>query len=131
MPSKIYFEKNHWSQYLYIAIALVLIVIGLAQEGSWQCYGIHVLGLVILCIGLSKYFWFKNYVRYSNTKMYLKIKKLIGYTLRFNQIESIKLYPHFFVITKKNGNKLHISSRHLHYSDVKKIDEIIKLNLDR
>lgn len=133
MPNKVYFEYSNWTEYLCLIIGTFLIILGILKDGSIAFYSIAFFGILILIIDLSKIFWFKNYVKYNKTRVYIKIKRWIGFTIRYDEVSSIKNFKYFFVITKNNGDHIMFSTRQMHYSDVKKINELLleKINANK
>lgn len=114
---KIYFENKNWSSLIIFLIAILFILAGFFLKGP-ESSTLKIIGINTFLINMSKTYWFKNYVRYTKTSIYLKFRVFKGYKIKIRTISNVEFKKSFLLITLQNGNLFIFNTKKIHASDL-------------
>jgi len=85
-------------------------------------------GVLIQAVLLSRMFWYKNYVQWTKENILIRVKSLVGTSLRFAEIQSMDWGPAQLRIVKSDGKSVLIDLNGIRESDTARLKGILKEN---
>jgi hypothetical protein len=126
---RIKFEKiafNKYSLVLWI-FAILLILLGSGLLYNYDSIFLVFIGVLIMVIDLSRFFWFKNSVKYNSKVVYIRLNSLLGKKFTFNTITNVKVTSKQMIITANNTE--HVID--LYRIDRNDIDDLADIVVDK
>lgn len=91
---------------------------------------IYFLLFLSLSIYHSRLFWFKNVVQWNKKGLTARINNFWGVNTIFENIQTIIFRENEFVISEFNGNRKTINLKNIDLESKKKLEQILKTNVD-
>ena len=123
-------KGNYWI--ILIILSLIFIIIGIAEPIEFENEKIYKyvssIGFFLQALYFSKLFWYKNTVQWNDKGIVIRIKSLLGKSLRFNEIKATELNGKTLTLTKTDGNTITLDLNEFSESDTQKLNEIMIKN---
>lgn len=128
---RIHFENmTHWFWYAVLSLSIILILIGTFEYFDFEnkeIYGyMRIAGFLLAALYFSKGFWFKNYVRWNNKSIFIRLHSWSSRTVKYKEIKSSEVNDKQLIISKFNGEILNFDLIEFADTDVHKLYEIFK-----
>jgi hypothetical protein len=128
--NKIHFVNLSWNWWRISAliVASVCILLGHGLIFDYENGLITAFGFFIILVQLSQRFWYKNYVEYNQLGIVIKLNYLRSKSLKFREIEQIKIKEDRLTINIKDNKKLNFNLKSIQLSDRKTLISILAEN---
>jgi hypothetical protein len=87
-----------------LIIAVIFLIGGSGVFFDYNNFALVFLSILIILFDLSRFFWYKNYVRYNSKIILIKINMNWGKTFVFDDIKKVKVTSSEMIITTKSTN---------------------------
>jgi len=116
----------NWYRITSLIFAVVFLIIGSGIFIDYNNIPLVFLGVVIILFDLSRFFWYKNYVKHNSKSILVRINTFFGKSFNFNDIKKVKVTSSEMIITTYSSN--HIID--LHKIDRNDIDDLADILID-
>lgn len=113
------FKLNWYRVILLITAAILIITCSGLFEGLKNSF-LLVVGILVILFDISRLFWYRNYVKYNDKVIVIRINTLLGKTYTFKSISNVKVTSEYMYITYQNEK----NTINLHRIDRNDIDDL-------
>lgn len=113
------FKLNWYRVILLITAAILIITCSGLFEGLKNSF-LVVVGILVILFDISRLFWYRNYVKYNDKAIVIRINTLLGKTYTFKSISNVKVTSEYMYITYQNEK----NTINLHKIDRNDIDDL-------
>lgn len=114
---------------ILIILSLVLVLVGLFEpfeiENPKLYHLISSFGFFLQALYFIKLFWYRNTVQWNKKGIVIRIKSVLGKTLRFDEIKATEFNDNTLTISKTDGEKLVFDMAGFSEADTHKLNEIV------
>ena len=125
---RIHFENRRDGKMIVIQIiAFIGLIAGIYEVIEFDKIGLYfIIGLSFQVLYLSKMFWYKNYVLWSEKGGVIRIKSFFGESLNASEIRSSELKDRIMTIIKIDGEQIMIDLNHVQEEDGQRLKSMIQ-----
>ena len=116
----------NWYRITSLLFAVVFLIIGSGIFIDYNNIPLVFLGVVIILFDVSRFFWYKNYVKHNSKIILIRINTFLGKSFNFNDIKKVKVTSSEMIITTNDTD--HIID--LHKIDRNDIDDLADILID-
>jgi hypothetical protein len=116
----------NWYSIISLIFAVALIMFGSGIFLDYINFVLVFFGFLIILFYLSRFFWYKNYVKYNSKSVFIRINTFLGKSFKFDDIKKVKVTSSEMIITTNSIN--HIID--LHKIDRNDIDDMADILID-
>ncbi len=123
---------GNWKMLILIVLSLIFILAGAFEVFEFENPNMNKyisgIGFFMQVIYWSKMFWYKNYVQWNKKGIVIRIKSVLGKSLRFDEIRTTELNEKTLTITKFSGKKIQIDLNQITEADSQRLNKILVEN---
>lgn len=120
--------KMYWLA--IISLATILILMGTFEMIPFENKAYHtylrILGFILIIVFYLKDIFYKNYVRWNNDKILIRLNSWSSTSISFKKISNFTIENDSLIILKKNGKTASFELTHFEQKDRLKLMEILE-----